>query len=158
MMKTLKVKLPLLSMFFLFSLLIISCDADDRIDLTEDPEERQEVYQQIINDDELLQEFLTEMRNSDKAMQMMAENRPMMRNMYGRNQMRRMMRNNPQVIDTMMQGMMMVIEQDTTMFRKNPELHRRMMQHIMVMMERDTTMYRQMQERMQQRQMNQNPQ
>ncbi|MEG9328274.1 hypothetical protein SAMN04488034_103282 [Salinimicrobium catena] len=157
MMETLKTKLQL-GILFLFSLLIIGCDADDRIDLTEDPEERQEVYQQIINDDELLQEFLTEMRNSDQAMEMMAANRPMMRNMYGRNQMRRMMMNNPQVVDTMMQGMMMVMEQDTTMFRRNPELHRRMLQHIMVMMERDTSMYRQMQERMQQRQRNNTPQ
>lgn len=133
---------------FLFSLL--SCDSDNRIDLTEDPEERQEVYQQILNNEQLFTEFINEMRENDQSMQWMHSNRPMMRNIYGRRHMQQVMANHPEVIDTMMmQGMMM--QRDTSIYRRNPEMQRRMIEHMTIMMEQDTSMYRQMQERMQNR-------
>lgn len=139
----------LVMLFFLFTL--SSCDNEPDVDLAEDPELRNDVYNQILNNEELFTEFMTEMRQSDTSMQWMRQNKPMMRNMYGRNQVRSMMRNNPEVIDSLMQGMMTTMEQDTTMFRRNPQMHQRMMQHMMMMMDRDTAMYDQMQQRMQER-------
>ncbi len=131
-------------------LLLTGCDADDRPDLKEDPEERQEVYQQILNDEQLFSEFIDEMRKNDQSMEWMQASRPMMRNMYGRRHMQQVMANHPEVIDTMlMEGMMM--QRDTSMYRRNPEMQRRMVEHMLIMMERDTSMYRQMQERMQNR-------
>lgn len=137
----------------LFSLLIFSSCEEREVDLAEDPELRSEVYNQILSDEQLFTGFMDEMRENDRALEWMQEHKPMMRNMYGRNQVRSMMRNNPEVIDSLMQGMMVMMEQDTTLFRRNPEIHKRMMQHIMMMMERDTAMYGQMQRRMQQHQM-----
>ncbi|GAB2775670.1 hypothetical protein [Salinimicrobium soli] len=138
----------------LFLLLTLnSCDNDRDVNLATDQELREDVYDQILNDEELFTEFMEEMRESEKPMQWMAQHKPMMRNMFTRNQMRRTMRNDPDVIDSVMQGMMYVMEEDTTMFRRNPEMHQRMMQHIMMMMERDTAMYGEMQRRMQQHQM-----
>lgn len=138
----------------LFLLLTLNaCDNDREVNLATDEELRDDVYEQILSDQELFTEFMEEMRESDKPMQWMAEHKPMMRNMYGRNQVRHMMRNNPETMDSLMQGMMIMMEQDTTMFRRNPEMHQRMMQHIMMMMERDTAMYGEMQRRMQQQRM-----
>ncbi len=150
-MKKLNFKIPVLYMLPLFLFSLLSCDSDDRIDLAEDPEEREAVYQQILNDEQLFTEFMNEMRENDQSMQWMRSDRPMMRNIYGRRHMQQVMANHPEVIDTMMmQGMMM--QQDTTMYRRNPEMQRRMIEHMIIMMERDTSMYRQMQERMQNRQ------
>lgn len=150
-MKILNIKVAMLFMLSLFLFSLFSCDSDDRIDLAEDPEERQEVYQQILNDEQLFTEFMDEMRENDQSMQWMRSNRPMIRNIYGRRHMQQVMANHPEVVDTMlMQGMMM--QRDTTMYRRNPEMQRRMIEHMIIMMERDTSMYRQMQERMQNRQ------
>lgn len=150
-MKVLNIQFPMLFLLSLFLFSFFSCDSDDRINLSEDPEKRQEVYQQILNDEQLFTEFIDEMRENDQSMQWMQSNRPMMRNIYGRRHMQQVMANHPEVVDTMlMQGMMM--QRDTTMYRRNPEMQRRMIEHMIIMMERDTSMYRQMQERMQNRQ------
>ena len=144
------------SLFLFLSLLFISCDDEENIDLTEEPEERQEVYQQILNDEQLFTEFIDELRKNDQSMEWMRASRPMMRNMYGRQHMQQVMANHPEVIDTMMMHGMMMMQRDTMMLRRNPEMRRRMMQNMMLMMERDTSMYRQMQERMEERPMMQN--
>lgn len=150
-MKVMNIKFPMLFLLSLFLFSFFSCDSDDRINLSEDPEKRQEVYQQILNDEQLFTEFIDEMRENDQSMQWMHSNRPMMRNIYGRRHMQQVMANHPEVVDTvLMQGMMM--QRDTTMYRRNPEMQRRMIEHMIIMMERDTSMYRQMQERMQNRQ------
>ncbi|MGB7786218.1 MAG: hypothetical protein WBL27_08970 [Salinimicrobium sp.] len=133
----------------LFLLFLTSCDRD--VDLKEDEALRDNVYEQILSDQELFNEFMEEMRESDMPMTWMSQHKPMMRNMYSRNQVRRMMQNNPEVIDSLMQNMVVMMEQDSTMFRRNPQMHRRMMQHLMMMMQRDTAMYGQMQQMMQQR-------
>lgn len=135
----------------LFLFLLNSCDREKEIDLSEDEAVRNDVYEQILSDEQLFNEFVEEMRESDRPMQWMSQHKPMMRNMYGRNQVRRMMRNNPEMMDSLMQGMFIMMEDDTTMFRRNPQMRQRMMQHFMMMMERDTSMYGQMQQMMQQR-------
>lgn len=147
-MKSFKIKVPALFILPVFMLALLGCDADDRIDLAEDPEERQEVYQQILSDEQLFTEFIDEMRQNDRSMEWMRASRPMMRNMYGRQHMQQVMANHPEVIDTMMMQGMMMMQTDTTMFRRNPEMRRRMMQNMMLMMQRDTSMYRQMQDSM----------
>jgi hypothetical protein len=140
----LKAGLGLLSILILLS----ACDREAEVNLAEDEELRDDVYQQILNDEELFTEFLNEVRESERPMTWMSEHKPMMRNMFTRNQVRRTMRNDPDVIDSVMQGMMYVMEEDTTMFQRNPRMHRRMMQHIMMMMKRDTAMYGQMERMM----------
>jgi len=153
-MKTLKFFLKAGFALLFLLLTLNSCDNEQDVDLAEDPELRNDVYNQILSDQDLFNEFLAEMRESEKSLEWMRENKPMMRNMYSRNQVRGMMRNQPEVIDSLMEGMYRTMEEDTTLFRRNPQMHQRMMQHMMMMMERDTAMYGQMQRRMQQHRMN----
>lgn len=151
-MKNMRMRIPVILSFFLV-IILWGCDNDKKVDLSEDPEQREEVYEQILNDKDMFNEFMNKMRENDQSMKWMANHKPMMRNMYGRNQVRHMMQNNPEAMDSIMVGMMLMVEQDTTMFHRNPEMHQRMVQHMMIMMDRDTAMYRQMQERMQQKKM-----
>ncbi|WP_029036938.1 hypothetical protein [Salinimicrobium xinjiangense] len=128
----------------LFSTIFISCEEREReINLAENEEQRQEVYRQILNDEELFAEFMAEMH----------QDRGAMRNLYTRKQVEATMMADPEVMDAVMVGMYEVIEQDTMLLR-NPERRERMMQNMTRMMERDTAMYRQMQERMQERRVN----
>ena len=140
-MKTLKFFLKAGFALLFLLLTLNSCDNEQDVDLAEDPELRNDVYNQILSDQDLFNEFLAEMRESEKSLEWMRENKPMMRNMYSRNQVRGMMRNQPEVIDSLMEGMYRTMEEDTTLFRRNPQMHQRMMQHMMMMMERDTAMY-----------------
>ena len=135
----------------LFFFMLSSCDRETKVNLAEDEAVRNDVYEQILSDEDLFNEFMEEMRQSERPMTWMRQHKPMMRNMYGRNQVRQMMRNNPEMVDSLMQGMMTMMEQDTTMFRRNPQMHQKMMQHLMMMMQRDTAMYGQMQQMMNQR-------
>lgn len=64
-MKKENIKVPMLYILPLLLFALLSCDIEHRIDLTEDPEERQEVYQQILNDEQLFTEFMNEMREND---------------------------------------------------------------------------------------------
>lgn len=128
----------------MFSIIFISCEEQEReINLSDNEEQRQEVYQQILNDKELFNEFLTEMR----------ENKPMMRNMYTRAHVESMMMNHPEVMDSVMVGVYAYMERDTMMLR-NPQRRERMMRNMTHMMKRDTAMYREMQQRMQDGRMN----
>lgn len=151
-MKNMRIRIPVILSFFL-AMILWGCDNDQKVDLSEDPEQREEVYEQILNDKDMFNEFMNKMRENDQSMTWMANHKPMMRNMYGRNQMRHMMRNNPEAMDSIMEGMMIMVKEDTTMIHRNPDMHQRIMQHMMIMMDRDTAMYRQMQERMQQKKM-----
>ncbi|MFD2519203.1 hypothetical protein [Salinimicrobium flavum] len=142
-------KLSVLMSLLLLMTGFVACDNDDGVNLTENPEAREDVYQQILNDEEMFTEFMTEMRESPKSMEWMRANRPMMRNMYGRQQMQSMMKTNPGMMDTVMQEMMMV-EWDTTRMQRNPQMRQLMIQRMRILMERDTAMAREMHEMMQQ--------
>jgi hypothetical protein len=148
-MKTLK-QSGVLLFIFLFAGFFMACDREQDVDLKEDEVVRQDVYNQILNDEELFNEFIDQMRNSSRSMDWMMANRPMMRNMYSHRQVQTMMQQDPEVLDTLMQGMMSNMPRDTT------RMHQRMRKNWFRMMERDTIMYRQMQERFQQRNGNNN--
>lgn len=131
------------SVLFAITILFVSCEEQEQvIDLSENPEKREEIYQQILNDDDLLTEFMNEMR----------KNPSMMRNLYTREQVEATMMADPVVMDSVLMGMYRVIEQDSMLLR-NPERRERMMQNMTNMMSRDTSMYREMQERMQEGEM-----
>lgn len=149
-MKTLKQKPGVLLFIFLFAGFFLACEGEQGVDLKEDEAVRQDVYNQILNDEELFNEFIDQMRNSSRSMDWMRANRPMMRNMYSHRQVQAMMQQDPEVLDTLIEGMMSNMQRDTT------RMHQRMRQNWFRMMERDTVMYRQMQERFQQRRGNRN--
>ncbi|MCC8360197.1 hypothetical protein [Salinimicrobium sediminilitoris] len=126
------------------SALFASCEErEQEINLAENEAQRQEVYEQILSDDELFNEFMEEM----------TEDRNMMRNMYTREQVEASMMADPEVMDSVLVGVYAVMEKDSMLMR-NPERRERMMQNMTRMMERDTAMYMEMQERMEEGRMN----
>ncbi len=128
-----------MSLLLVFST-FTSCDEDEeRVpDLSGNPEAREEIYEQILSDEELLSEFINDMGENDMAMENFSNNPQMTNRMYGGDRMHRMMRDNPQMRDSMMQGMMMGMERDST-HRPTPQMRERMLQHIQMMMQRDST-------------------
>ncbi len=147
-MRNLKIRLSTALSMLLMMALFTSCENDRSVNLAENEEQREEVYQQILNDQELFNEFMAEMRENRGSMDMMRQNRPMMRNMYGRQQMQNMMKNNPEMMDSMRMNMMTMIEQDTTMELTEAK-RQRMVQHMTRMMERDSALHARVKERMQ---------
>ena len=128
----------------MLSALFASCEErEQEINLAENEAQRQEVYDQILSDEELFNEFMGEM----------TENRDMMRNMYTREQVEASMMADPEVMDSVLVGVYAVMEKDSMLMR-NPERRERMMQNMTRMMERDTAMYMEMQERMEEGRMN----
>lgn len=143
-------KFSTFSGLLLLFLFFASCDNDDRVvNLTDNPEAREDVYEQILNDEQLFGEFMNELRENRQSMEWMDNNRPMMNRMYGKERMNSMMRRNPQMRDSMMQGMISSMEMDTSM-RATPQMRKRMLQHMSLMMQRDTAFARQLQQMVQQ--------
>ncbi|WP_029037390.1 hypothetical protein [Salinimicrobium xinjiangense] len=142
-------KIPVFTGLFLL-FLFTSCDNDDRVvNLSENPEAREGVYEQILNDEQLFGEFMNELRENKRSMEWMDNNRPMMNRMYGGERMHNMMRRNPQMRDSMMQGMFNSMERDTSM-RTTPQMRQRMLQHMNIMMQRDTAFARRLRQMVQQ--------
>lgn len=122
----------------LLSTIFISCEEQaGEINLSENAEQRQEVYQQILSDEELFGEFMAEMREDPEVM----------RNVYTREQVEASMMADPKVMDSVMVGLYAVVEQDTLLL-SNPERRERMMQYMTTIMVRDTALFREVRERM----------
>lgn len=127
---------------------ILACNNSEaaqtqEVDLKENEQLKEKVFDQILNDDELRTEFTSRMR----------QNRSMMQRLYSGNQMREMMRSNPEMRQQMMRNMMEIMG-DSTMVRPDPAMRRQMMQNMMNIMERDTAMQNRMREMMQRHHMN----
>lgn len=138
-----------ISAFLVFTFFFASCDNDVEVaNLSENPEAREDVYEQILNDEQLFGEFMNELRENRQSMEWMDSNRPMMNRLYGGERMHNMMRRNPQMRDSMMQGMFSSMERDTTM-RATPQMQERMLQHMRIMMERDSSFARQLRQMVQ---------
>lgn len=135
-----------------FSAFFFACETgvQEEVDLRENEAQRNAVYDQILNDEELFRDFMNRMSQNDQSIDWMVSNRDMMQEMYSREHMQTMMRENPQMMNNMMQEMMAAMQRDTTMMHQNPAMRERMMENMMNMMQQDTAMYNQMQQRMQQ--------
>lgn len=76
-------------------------DMNQEIDLVNNEEQREEVFNQILTNRELSNEFLMEMRNSPDAMTWAMENSDFTHSMFGEENMNHMWDSNPGM-DTMM--------------------------------------------------------
>ena len=126
-------------------LLLITCiacnnpEASQEVDLKENEKLKEEVFEQILNDEKLFMDFTRTMREDRKAMQWMRENQPMMQDFYGGKEMQDMMRGNPEMRQYMMENMMQMMMMDTTVMPRNKEMRQQMRQNSWSMMERDTS-------------------
>lgn len=124
----------------LLPLVFIACSRErDTIRLSEDEEFREAIYDQILSDKKMFDEFINKMRENEQSMKWMMANRPIMRRAYGRNQMKKMMLDSPKMRQRMMRDMMKMMHQDTAIANQ--------MQR---MLQQDTAMVNQMQQRMHQ--------
>lgn len=149
-MKTLRVRILLIFSLFIILLNFLYACNRDKVDLSEDAELKEDVFEQILSDEETFNEFMNKMRKNDRSMQWMSSHQPMMRSVYDRGRMRHMMENNPRVMDSVMLNMMFMIEEDSTLMYRNPKLQQRMLQHMFIMIDHDTAFSRQVKERMEQ--------
>lgn len=123
---------------FVGLLLITSIACNREVDLKENEQLKEEVFGQILNDEELFMDFTRTMREDGNAMQWMRENQPMMQDFYGGKEMQNMMRGNPEMRQHMMDNMMQMM-MDTTFMPSNNQMRQQMRQNLWRMMERDTS-------------------
>lgn len=108
-------------------------------ELLEKQETRTEIFNIILNDHELMMDFMKAMKGNKHAMIMMKENHQIMGNegkmeMKSGHQMMGMMKDNPEMMQKMMGNMMDMSEQDSTIRQKMADMmteHPQMMQMCM---------------------------
>ena len=106
---------PILIILIIISVVIISAGfMYDKINLKEDKALREEVYQQILSDKALMNEFMDRMMNNQQSMYWMMENGPMMHRMFDSDNLQYIMHHNMDMSDHMYNHMMMAAENDST--------------------------------------------
>ncbi len=103
-----------------------------------DESQRKEVMQTIVNDQEMMTEMVDMMMNNEQGIMMMSGNREMMGMMMGNRQMMQdMVKENPGIMQNMMQNMMQMCQNDSSQCNKMAEMmsgNHAMMQSMMGMM------------------------
>jgi len=124
---------PIIFFLLLFAFpFLISCEDDDEIeldDLQEEPEMRQELFNAIINDNQLMTEFMDRMADNPDAMHQLMMNQNVMQQMFSQQNMQMMQSMDPETMQLMMNNMMEVAGQDTTMenmMMNNPRMQEMM--------------------------------
>ncbi len=118
-MKTFKNKGSLFrTTFILFLILTLGSISagvgKDNIDLTKDNELRNEVFQQIISNKDLLYKFMNSMMNNQQSMYWMMENGGMMQQMFNQNNLQYIMSHNMNMSNYMFNHMMLAAQNDST--------------------------------------------
>lgn len=104
---------------FVAALMIWGCDnGSQEIDLVSNPEQREEAFNQILNNQELYYQFLDEVRENTTAMEWTSGNREYAGELFGSEHMSRMRDSNPGMDTMMMENMMNRMEQDTAFNRE----------------------------------------
>lgn len=131
--------------FFLSLLLVLAITSfvtepgkTDSKDLTKNPELKNDVYNQILNNKELFTEFMNDMMQNSRSMEWMMDNGGMMNYMFSGDHLGYMMRHNSGMNQMMMQNMMHTIASDSTychQWNNMMENHYGNMHHGMMMMQ-----------------------
>lgn len=108
----------------------------NKIDITKNIALRDQVYQQILNNNDLFNEFMTQMMGNNNAMNWMMGNQNMMQSVFSKDHLNYMMNHQNKYGYGMMENMMGVIKSDTAMIRQwqymlknNPDMQGMMMMH-----------------------------
>jgi len=117
------------------------------VDLLRNEQQREQAFNQILNEEKLFSEFMNRMADHPEGMKMMRENRmqimqerPEMREEM-REDMLQMMQEHPPMRGMMMENMMQMMEE-------HPPMREMMMENMMQMMEEDHEMREEMMEKM----------
>lgn len=99
------------------------------IDLLRNEQQREQAFNQILNDNQLFSEFMNRMNDHPDGMKMMREN------------MMQMIEEHPSMIEEMMGNMMQMMEE-------HPSMREKMMENMMQMMDEHPSMKEKMMEKM----------
>jgi hypothetical protein len=107
-----------------------------KVDLSKNVALKNEVYLQILNNNDLFNEFMTQMMGNTNAMNWMMGNQEMMQSVFSKDHLNYMMNHQNKYGYGLMENMMGVIGNDTAMLRQwqymlknNPEMQGMMMHH-----------------------------
>lgn len=103
---------------------LFSCNSTNStpVNLKENETVRNQVYDQILNDRELTNEFMNQMMNHTHTMHWMMENEDFMRHMFNNENMEYMMQHNEHFTSEDMRHRMMKYYSDTSSIRHSNEM------------------------------------
>ncbi len=87
------------------------------INLSENENLLEDVYEQILNDRELFNDFMVKMMQNEQAVGWMIDHEQMMGTMFSEQNMMDLMHNHPNMVDLMMDNMMDIAREDSAVAR-----------------------------------------
>ena len=112
----------------MIGILVSSCSDmnNSKIDLSANEQQKEEAFNQILNNQELMNDFMNEMMTQPNSMNWMMENGQFMNHMFNQDNMDYMREHNPEIDNHMMNNMMNMIDRDTSFAREwNNRMHER---------------------------------
>ena len=111
-------KLAAIALTTLVSLTFTGCSNASKIDLANNQAQKQEVFNQISQNQNLFNDFMLQMMQNPQNMQWMMQNEAMVQQMFQQNNLQYMMQHNSEMNTYMMQNMMNMISSDSTYYHQ----------------------------------------
>lgn len=97
-----------------------------KIDLSANEQQKEEAFNQILNNQELMNDFMNKMMTQPNSMNWIMENGQFMNHMLNQDNMDYMREHNPEIDNHMMNNMMNMMDRDTSFAREwNNRMHER---------------------------------
>jgi hypothetical protein len=123
-MKQIKLKnLQTLAMILFMATALFGCSemTNPNIDISKNEQQKEAVFNQILDDSELFNEFMDKMMDNSGAIHQMMMNESMMQHMFDHDNMQMMQQMNPEMMQTMMDNMMQMAGSDSSFQHKMME-------------------------------------
>jgi PBP1b-binding outer membrane lipoprotein LpoB len=120
------INIQIISMMVMGILLFTGCTTknESKIDLLNNEQQKEEAFNQILNNQEVLNDFMDEMMAQPTSMNWMMESGQFMNHMFNQENLDYMRQHNPEIDNHMMNHMMNRINSDTSASRKwNDMMH-----------------------------------
>ncbi len=118
-----KINILILLLFLAFSLFSCAEYYNNEMDLSANEEQREEAFEQILNNEEVFNAFINRMMEETESMHWMMENQNMMNSMFNEDNLDYIMSHNENMHQHMMQNMGDVIYNDTSRMREWEMMH-----------------------------------
>ena len=116
------------SLVLMIGILVSGCSDmnNTNIELSANEQQKEEAFNQILNNQELLNDFMNEMMVQPTSMNWMMENGRFMNHMFNQENMDYMRKHNPEIDNHMMNNMMYMLDRDTSIAKEwNNRMHKR---------------------------------
>ncbi len=116
------------SLALMMVILVSSCSDmnNSKIDLSANEQQKEEAFNQILNNQELMNDFMNEMMTQPTSMSWMMENGKFMNHMFNQDNLDYMRKHNPEIDNHMMNNMMDMMDRDTSVANEwNNRMHER---------------------------------